>query len=119
MAAELDQTAATAAAEAVAGQSWWLRKPRIRHQSRVDGRTPREAPELGAACRRMMRALVRRAGAGDIEALAELWKLEADALIATGHAARSAHDGAGYSWSEIGRAVGTSAQNAHQRWGSK
>lgn len=76
----------------------------------------REAPELGAMVRRMVRALVRRAAEGDWEALEELAALEAAAREAVGHALVAMHDGGRqYSWTELGDVLGVSRQAAEQR----
>lgn len=67
----------------------------------------------------MLRRLIRRAGvrAGqDPDMLPELLAMaaELDAAIAAGVTAARAE---GWSWGEIGQRVGTSRQNAQQRWG--
>src|SRR5690349_2760645 len=86
-------------------------------------RQDREALELAAFLRRMGRALVRRAGDGDLDALVALVDSRAALDVAIGDAARALHtwrvDGVhdGYSWAEIGRAVGISKQAAQQRFG--
>lgn len=76
-----------------------------------------ESPEIGAMLRRVLRAMVRRATSGDLEALRELHLLELDLLAAVKDAARGAHDGpAHYSWSEIAAELGVSRQAARQRF---
>lgn len=79
----------------------------------------REAPELAAFLRRMGRALVRRAGEGDLEALSALLDSIAALEAAAGEAARALvdPDGPAYSWGEVGREVGMTRQAARQRWG--
>lgn len=89
-----------------------------------DGRRPKaeyEAAELGPFLGRMLRALVRRAAAGELEALEELITLERVIGSAVVDAARGAHEGPGrYSWGEIGRWIGITRQAAHARFaGSK
>lgn len=82
-------------------------------------RKEREAPELAGFLRRMARALVRRAAAGDLEALAALVESR-DALdVAIGDAARALHYDftQPYSWGEIARELGISRQAAQQRFG--
>lgn len=68
--------------------------------------------------RRMLRALARRAGEGDLFALEELGRLEGDAAAALVAGARGAHGMAGgYSWTEIGAELGITRQAARQRFG--
>lgn len=78
-------------------------------------RVEREAPEVGAMVRRMVRALVRRAAAGDTLALEELAALEdllPTAVTVAGHLMR----GEGrYSWTDVAEVTGTSRQAAHKR----
>ena len=81
-------------------------------------RREREAPEVTAAARRMMRALVKRAGDGELEALEGLVALQADldkALEAAVHGYRTGPAQA--SWAAVGEAVGASRQAAQQRFG--
>lgn len=75
-----------------------------------------EADELAAAAVRMLRALARRAGEGDEVALEALHGIEGELpeLVAAGAAGFKA---SGRSWAEVGRAVGTTRQNAQQRFG--
>lgn len=83
----------------------------------------REAGDLAAAIRRMIRALVRRAGAGDVIALEELGKLEKQAGYYLGEGVRAfrafepAHNAEPFSWQAVADAIGTSRQNAYQRFG--
>lgn len=73
-----------------------------------------EAPDVGAMVERMFRALVRRAGDGDTQALEQLARLELvarDSVAAGGLALHSF----GYSWTEIGTVTGTTRQAARQR----
>lgn len=78
----------------------------------------RESAELGAFLRRMMRALVRRAADGDLEAVEVLAQLNGEIAQAT----RDAGDAAwrrGYSYTQIGDALGISRQAARQRFLTK
>ncbi len=61
----------------------------------------------------MIRAMARRVGASDLDELAALWEVraEADAAIS---AAIDALRGQGISWGRIGAAAGLTAQGAHQ-----
>jgi hypothetical protein len=78
---------------------------------------PDESSEIGTMLRRVLRAMVRRATAGDLEALRELHLLELNLLSAVVDAARGAHDGpARYSWTEIAAELGVSRQAARQRF---
>lgn len=74
-----------------------------------------EAPELGEAVVRMLRALVTRAADGDTEALEQLARLEELAPLATTLAMRLGHDKAGYSYTQLGGVLGTTRQAARQR----
>jgi hypothetical protein len=81
-------------------------------------REPVANDAFGAMMRRMVRAYGRRAGY-DIEALAELVELRAlldTALVEAVHHLRS-EAGGSYSWAEIGRRLGVTAQGAQQRFG--
>lgn len=80
-------------------------------------RTPRESAELGGAVTRLLRALARRAGSGDLTALGELTRLEAVLDAQMRIAAIGLREQNGYSWREIGREVGVTPQAAQQRWG--
>lgn len=82
----------------------------------------REAPEVGAMARRMLRALVRRAAVGDLEALEELARIEAEIapavtvaghLMATGERMAAAQS---YSYTELGDALAITRQAARQRF---
>jgi len=79
-----------------------------------------EAPDLEAAAVRMMRALVRRAEGGELEALealANLAKASEVQLVRGVHAYRQGPAEA--SWADIGRVLGTTRQNAQIRFGRK
>lgn len=83
-------------------------------------RREREAPEVGAMALRVMRALVRRAEAGDWEALEQLAMIEQVAASATGEAltrmqAGTGGNGVAYSWAELGSVLGVTRQSAQQR----
>lgn len=69
-----------------------------------------------AFVRRVIRALSRRVGQGDIEALRDMTGLagDLDSAIAEAVAGLRRQE---YSWSEIGQRVGTTRQAAQQRWG--
>lgn len=82
-------------------------------------RKEREAPELGAASVRMAKALVRRAGNGELEALEELNRLQAvlDELLHQGVTAYR-QGPAEASWADVGRILGTTRQSAQARFGA-
>jgi len=85
----------------------------------LPGQSDTEAPELGDMLARMLRALVRRAAAGELDAVIELSLLEQRAGDALVLAARGAHGEPGrYSWTEIGRELGITRQAAQQRFGA-
>jgi hypothetical protein len=75
----------------------------------------REAPEVGAMAARVLRALVRRAGTGDTEALEQLLGLELELAEAIRDAGRELH-AFGYSFTELGRVAGVSRQAARERF---
>lgn len=72
-----------------------------------------ESPSVGAAIRRMMNGLIRRAADGDWEALEELAKIEAmaPAAMTAGLVAARPH----YSQAILGSVVGTTRQAVQQR----
>lgn len=82
----------------------------------------REAPELGAACIRMFRALARRAGQGEGEALEQLSMLQDSlsmqlgAAVAGYRAFTPAHGAEPYSWTDVARLLGVTRQAAQQRF---
>jgi hypothetical protein len=89
----------------------------------VSGAAPRrgrdvETPEYAGFARRILRAMGRRVGAGDIAALPELVALrdELDAVIGESVAALRSEPHC-YSWQEIADRLGVSRQAAQQRWG--
>jgi hypothetical protein len=79
----------------------------------------REASEIGGMVGRMLRALARRAESGDLEALRVLRDLEVNVQMEQLRAARGLNVQHGYSWGEIGLAIGISRQAAHHRWGQR
>lgn len=70
---------------------------------------------MGAFLRRVARAMVRRAGEGELDAVVVLLRARADIDEQLGNAARAAHD-FGYSWTDIARELGMTRQNALKRW---
>lgn len=81
-------------------------------------RREREAPEVTAAAVRMMRALVKRAGDGELEALEGLVSLQAALDGCLDQAVHGYREGpAKASWAAVGEAVGVSRQAAQQRFG--
>lgn len=76
-----------------------------------------EAPEVGAMVTRCLRALARRAGEGDPEALEQLAALENTLTeqLGAGVAGYRAH---GYSWADVGLTLGVTRQGAQQRFGN-
>lgn len=78
----------------------------------------REAPELGAACIRMMRALARRAGQGELEALEQLAFLQDSLQLQLGAAVAGYRAGpAEASWQAVGEILGITRQSAQGRFG--
>lgn len=77
----------------------------------------REAPEVSAACIRMMRALARRAGQGELEALEALAALQLSVDQQLGAAVAGYREGpAEASWTTIGSVLGITRQSAHERF---
>lgn len=76
----------------------------------------REAPEVGAMAGRVIRALVRRADAGDTEALEQLLALQAQVAGAVNDAGAGLHR-FGYSYTELAGVAGISRQAARERFG--
>lgn len=115
--AAVDDSVAIADVEELA--AWLIHRGVGKRGGRRRSRRERpEAPELGAAARRFARGLSKRACEGDTEGLEQLVELYAavdDAMLVAG---RGLH-GFGYSWTDIGRVVGTSRQNARQRFGQR
>jgi len=76
-----------------------------------------ENDEYSAFVRRILRAYSRRAGDGDVEALALMLGLAEEIDAATAEAVKDLRD-CGYSWAEIGARLGITRQAAQQRWGN-
>lgn len=82
----------------------------------------REAPELGAAVIRMLRALARRAGEGELEALEQLAMLQDSLQMQLGAAVagyrdfQPAHNAPGYSWADVASILGCTKQSAWERF---
>lgn len=77
----------------------------------------REAPEVAAACIRMMRALARRAGHGELEALEALAALQLSVDQQLGAAVAGYREGpAEASWTTVGSILGITRQSAHERF---
>lgn len=70
---------------------------------------------MGSMITRVLRALARRAGEGDVEALEELAALQTVMVEQLG-AGVAGYRAVGHSWADIGLALGTSRQNAQQRF---
>ncbi len=80
-------------------------------------RREREADEMRKFLGRMMRAMVVRAAAGDLDALVALRQIRGDVDEAVVDAARALHEfRQPYSWTEIGDALGISRQAARQQF---
>jgi len=78
----------------------------------------RETPEYAAMVRRVIRAHGRRCGDADPEDLAELVEMSATLAEAIGDAV-SGLRASGFSWAQIGRALGMTRQAAQQRFGER
>lgn len=75
-----------------------------------------DAPRLASAVRRMLRALIRRAEAGELEAVEQLRLLAIEAPEFYSAGIHAAHTGAGaYSYGKIARELGTSRQAIRQQ----
>lgn len=74
-----------------------------------------EAPDMAAFVTRVAKAMVRRAGEGDLEALSAVTAMSTAVDQAMTDAARAAH-AAGYSWTQIAAELGISRQAARQRF---
>ena len=76
-----------------------------------------DAPDLQAMVGRMFRALARRAGRGELEALEALNVLSADVELQLQAAVAGYRAGpARASWDDIGRALGITRQSAWERF---
>lgn len=78
----------------------------------------RETPEVAAGVSRMIRALGRRLAAGDPVDLLELAKLR-EAIDCAERDAVAGQRETGFSWTEIGVGIGTTRQNAYQRFSNR
>ena len=76
-----------------------------------------ETAEFTGFARRILRALGRRVGAADVEALPDLVALEGEVHAAVRAAVTELRNRHGYSWSEIASRLGVSKQAAQQRYG--
>lgn len=76
----------------------------------------REAPELGQAAARMMRALCRRAQAGDTEALEQLVMLEQLAPQCTQLAGHELVTGGTYTYADVAGELNITRQAAFKRF---
>lgn len=81
----------------------------------MSGQQRHEAPELGDAVLRMLRALVARAADGDTEALEQLARVEQVAPSATTLALKLAHKQQPYSFTLLASVLGVTRQAARQR----
>jgi hypothetical protein len=94
------------------------RRPGVR-ADRTPERPRRQVENLeyGAFLRRVLRAYTRRAGAGDLDALADLARLrdELDGHLADAVAVLR-HEPWSYSWREIAGALGTKRHTAYERF---
>lgn len=82
-----------------------------------------EASELAGAVQRFLRALVRRAGEGDseaVEALNAVHQATGQALtdgVRAWRAFQPAHNAPAYSWTDVASLLGITRQAAQQRFG--
>lgn len=81
-------------------------------------RKPRETPEVAKGVARLVKALGRRVGEEDPIDLQELQLVKAT-LMAAERAAVARMRERGYSWGEIAEGLGTTRQNAQQRFADK
>lgn len=75
-----------------------------------------EARDVAQAARRMIRALVRRAGTGDTEALRELVETQRMIAQAIQEAGQAAYATGHYSYSDLAGELGISRQAARKRF---
>jgi hypothetical protein len=86
------------------------------HRDGDDGVSRHEARDVAQAARRMVRALVRRAGTGDTEAIRELVETQrmiGEAIVEAGAAAYATGH---YSYTDLAGELGISRQAARQRF---
>ena len=90
------------------------RQPHVDTRSEAPNtRAERSADEVADACRRMLRALARRAERGDDGAAGELVKLARDARVYAQDGLAAAHR-YGYSYADLGEWLGVSRQAVAQ-----
>jgi len=79
-------------------------------------RVARESRDMGLMAARVLMAMARRAEAGDLEALAELNRLDLALRLAQARAAHGLHAHHGYSQAEIALRLGVTQQAVQKRW---
>lgn len=84
--------------------------------TRVTAQRRKEAPAMGDAILGQLRGLVARATEGDLEAIEQLRRVEAQAGEYVGKAVAGAREHQGYSWAELAPALGTTRQSASERF---
>lgn len=77
-----------------------------------------EAPEVGKAAARFLRALAKRAANGEAEAIEWLVALQDELDNATRDAVQG-YRALGFSWAQVGQLTGTTRQAAQMRFGDK
>lgn len=80
-------------------------------------KTVKENSEYAALMARLLRTYSRRVGNGDLADLADLAQFAKDADRAIGEAVDAMRQQQGYSWTDIGNALGTTRQAAQIRFG--
>lgn len=76
-----------------------------------------EALEVAGMASRVLKALARRAGRGELEALEALYALQTDLQYALAAGVAGYREGpAEASWRDIGRIFGMAGPSAHERW---
>jgi hypothetical protein len=88
----------------------------VHRQHRVDSRSRVETDAYADMMRRMMRAYLRRVADGDPEDLAGLITFIDESERALAHTVRDMRKAYGWSWTQIGAALGISRQAAQQRF---
>ena len=79
----------------------------------------RETPDYVAGMRRLIRALLKRVSAGDVEEFVQFKILKQDLKQAEQEAATALNEECDYSWEQIGRTWGLTKQGAQQKWARK